>query len=137
MRDLNNQVLTIARRDNNEKSTIKINESNTFLITTLDDIQESLFNEALAFKKDNTFQTSDYEEFKKMISNGGFVECGWDGNDETESKIKKETNATIGAYRLNKNTISNVFILKNLLNTMWFLQKRTKSDLFYRCNCSK
>ena len=20
-----------------------------------------------------------------MISNGGFVECGWDGNDETES----------------------------------------------------
>ena len=95
MRDLNNQVLTIARRDNNEKSTIKINESNTFLITTLDDIQESLFNEALAFKKDNTFQTSDYEEFKKMISNGGFVECGWDGNDETESKIKKETNATI------------------------------------------
>ncbi len=95
MRDLNNQVLTIARRDNNAKSTIKINESNTFLITTLDDIQESLFNEALAFKKDNTFQTSDYDEFKKMISNGGFVECGWDGNDETESKIKKETNATI------------------------------------------
>lgn len=95
LRDLNDKVLTIARRDNNVKSTINIKESNNFLIKTLDDIQNTLYNEALAFKKDNTFKTNDYKEFKTMILNGGFVECGWDGSDETESKIKHETNATI------------------------------------------
>jgi len=95
MRDLNDKVLTIAQRDNNEKSIIKINEAKPFLIKKLDEIQLSLYNEALAFKKKNTFQTDNYTEFKTIIETGGFVECGWDGTEDTESKIKKDTNATI------------------------------------------
>ncbi len=95
MRDLNNKILTIARRDNNEKSTVKIDDANKLLVNNLNDIQKCLYNEALNFKNKNTFQTDDYNEFKKIISDGGFVECGWDGNEETETKIKSETNATI------------------------------------------
>ena len=102
MRDLNSKILTIARRDNNEKSTVKIDDANKLLVNNLDDIQQCLYNEALNFKNKNTFQTDDYNEFKKIISDGGFVECGWDGNEETETKIKSETNATIRCIPFNQ-----------------------------------
>ena len=102
MRDLNSKILTIARRDNNEKSTVKIDDANKLLVNNLNDIQKCLYNEALNFKNKNTFQTDDYNEFKKIISDGGFVECGWDGNEETETKIKSETNATIRCIPFNQ-----------------------------------
>ena len=95
MRDVNSEILTVARRDNNTKETVNVKDANPFLIKKLDTIQSSLYNEALAFKKQNTFQANDYEEFKNIIAKGGFVECGWDGTEDTESKIKKDTNATI------------------------------------------
>ena len=102
MRDLNSKILTIARRDNNEKSTVKIDDANKLLVNNLNDIQKCLYNEALNFKNQNTFQADDYNEFKKIISDGGFVECGWDGNEETETKIKSETNATIRCIPFNQ-----------------------------------
>ena len=102
MRDLNSKILTIARRDNNEKSTVKIDDANKLLVNNLNDIQKCLYNEALNFKNKNTFQTDDYNKFKKIISEGGFVECGWDGNEETETKIKSETNATIRCIPFNQ-----------------------------------
>ena len=78
MRDLNSKILTIARRDNNEKSTVKIDDANKLLVNNLNDIQKCLYNEvSLILKNQNTFQTNDYNEFKKIISEGGFVECGW------------------------------------------------------------
>ena len=42
------------------------------------------------------------EEFKTLIENGGFICCGWDGNPESESAIKKETKATIRCILLDK-----------------------------------
>ena len=35
------------------------------------------------------------DEFKDIISDGGFVRCGWNGDNESEKKIKDETKATI------------------------------------------
>ena len=32
---------------------------------------------------------------KKIIKEGGFVRCGWDGRVATEAKIKEETKASI------------------------------------------
>ena len=36
-----------------------------------------------------------YEEFKSMIKLGGFIRCGWDGDNDTEAAIKGDTKATI------------------------------------------
>ena len=95
LRDLNNQVITISRRDNNEKNAVPINESEKIILDTLDDIQSNLFNQSLKFKTQNTHLINNYDDFKKIASNGGFIKCGWDGTKETEAIIKKETNATI------------------------------------------
>ena len=53
-----------------------------------------ILNQAKTFMNDHTTKVSTWDEFKKDI-NDGFVICGWDGNEETEIKIKQETKATI------------------------------------------
>ena len=121
MRDVNSEILTVARRDNNTKETVDVKDANPFLVKTLDTIQSSLYNEALAFKKQNTFKSNDYEEFKKIIEKGGFVECGWDGTEDTESKIKKDTNATIRCIP---------FEQKNNLNCI-YTQKPAKYSVIF------
>jgi prolyl-tRNA synthetase len=48
-----------------------------------------------------------------MIETGGFVECGWDGTEETELKIKKDTNATIRCIPLKqKNKLKCIYTQK-------------------------
>ena len=36
-----------------------------------------------------------YTKFQDLITKGAFIKCGWDGSNQTEEAIKKETNATI------------------------------------------
>ena len=70
----------------------------------LRDIQKNLFKQAKDFRDKNTHDTSDYRQLKKVINMGGFVRCGWDGNVDTEMKIKEETKATIRCILKNQNT---------------------------------
>ena len=46
-------------------------------------------------RKEIEMNTSLGKQVKSIINKGGFVRCGWDGNSETEAKIKKDTKATI------------------------------------------
>ena len=79
------------------KSTVKFNKK------LLKDIQSDLFDRARDFRDSNTHRVKDYNEFKSVISRGGFVRCGWNGNPETEASIKEETKATIRCIPLNNN----------------------------------
>ena len=94
-RDVESNKLIIARRDNSEKLSISIDEIRDSLKTILDEIQNNLFNQAKVFRNENTHNVENYNEFKDIIKKGGFVKCGWDGNQKTEQKIKEETKATI------------------------------------------
>ncbi len=59
-------------------------------------MQESIYNKAFEFRKQNSHTVDSWEEFKDTIENkGGFVWAHWDGTAETEEKIKKETKATV------------------------------------------
>ena len=94
-RDVESNKLIIARRDNSEKLSISIGEVVSALKTILDEIQINLFNQAKTFRDENTYNVKNYDEFKDVIKEGGFVKCGWDGSQKTELKIKEETKATI------------------------------------------
>ena len=69
----------------------------------LNQIQNNLYNQAKVFRDNNTHSARTYTEFKNIIKNGGFVRCGWDGNQETELKIKEDTKATIRCIPFNEN----------------------------------
>jgi prolyl-tRNA synthetase len=103
-KDVENKKAVLVRRDNGEKIFVQKNEVAEKAPKILDDIQESLFNEAKAFRQENTHQVSSYDEFKKIIANkGGFVRCGWDGTRESERSIKEETKATIRVIPFDEN----------------------------------
>jgi len=65
-------------------------------------MQDSIYQKALKFRQDNSRKVDDYEEFKTVVEQpGGFVYAHWDGTEETETKIKEETKATIRCIPLN------------------------------------
>src|SRR6056297_2592449 len=95
-RDLENGTIEVARRDTMEKEVISQDQVVDHVEHLMTDIQNTIYNKALNFRKDNTYKTDDYEEFKDILNNrGGFVEAHWDGTSETEEKIKEDTKATI------------------------------------------
>ena len=60
----------------------------------LEEIQKSLYERALEFRKSNTAEPADYGEFKKAVEKG-FAFSWWCGSGECEEKIKEETKATM------------------------------------------
>ena len=62
-----------------------------------------MFNQAQQFQNNNTHTVKTYSDFESIIDKGGFIRCGWDGSNKTESIIKKETKATIRCIPFNQN----------------------------------
>ncbi len=60
----------------------------------LAEIQKSLHDRALEFRKANTFEPASYEDFKKAVEKG-FAFSWWCGGGDCEAKIKEETKATM------------------------------------------
>jgi prolyl-tRNA synthetase len=94
-RDLENGTVELARRDTLTKSSLQREGVEAYIQTLLDEIQENIYNKALKFREENTFEVNDWDTFKTKIEGGGFLMCHWDGTAETEEKIKAETKATI------------------------------------------
>ena len=94
-RDLENGTIEVARRDILEKETYQITDIETKAEQLLEQIQENLYEKALAFREEKTYKTDSKDEFKKLIEQGGFVYAHWDGTSEAEELIKQETKATI------------------------------------------
>ena len=94
-RDLANGTAEIARRDTLSKETMSVEGIAEAIKALLDDIQQNIYNKALAFRDANVEKCDSWEEFKEKIKTGKFLLCHWDGTAETEQKIKDETKATI------------------------------------------
>jgi prolyl-tRNA synthetase len=96
-KDVAKQAAMLARRDKPGKEG-KISAPLADLAGTIEkllaDIHQSLFDKALAFRRANTREVRNYEEFKSAAENG-FVFAFWCGNGECEEKIKEETRATM------------------------------------------
>ncbi|MBR1916480.1 MAG: proline--tRNA ligase, partial [Bacteroidaceae bacterium] len=94
-RDLEKGEVEIMRRDTLEKQNVSVEGIEEYAARLLDDIQQNVYKKALDYRKAHTYECSDYEEFKQRIQDGGFFLCPWDGTEETEAKIKEDTQATI------------------------------------------
>lgn len=94
-RDLAAGTLEIARRDTLEKSSVSQEAVAERIEKLLVDIQQNIYNKALAFRDANVRKVDSWDEFKEEIKKGGFLLCHWDGTTETEERIKEETKATI------------------------------------------
>jgi prolyl-tRNA synthetase len=95
-RDLENNVVEVARRDTKAKMTVAIDGISFYIKTLLDEIQVHMFNKALAYRDEHITPANTWDEFEALLdSKTGFISAHWDGTAETEEKIKELTKATI------------------------------------------
>ena len=94
-RDLENNTIELMRRDTLEKESVSFDGIVERVKALLDDIQDNIFHKAKAFRDAHIYECDNYEEFKEKVKDGGFFLCHWDGTEETEAKIKEDTQATI------------------------------------------
>jgi len=95
-RDLENNVIEVARRDTKEKSSIDLNNVIKTVTELLNEIQTNIYNRAKEFRDAHITNADSWEEFLNILDNKtGFVNAHWDGTSETEEKIKELSKATI------------------------------------------
>jgi len=100
-RDIENNSVFMARRDTGEKKGINREEFLNTIADILDDIQNTLFQRAQAFREANTFSIDEKKQFydlykkTKGYNNGAFVLSHWCGSGECEEKIKQDLSVTI------------------------------------------
>lgn len=102
-RDVAADTVFVARRDREAGQKESVDRE-TFINTitdTLDQIQQVLFDRALAFQKENTFHVDTWQAFEEIykdtkgVRNGAFVYAHWCGSKECEERIKKQLSVTI------------------------------------------
>ncbi|OLY93108.1 prolyl-tRNA synthetase [Cnuella takakiae] len=95
-RDLEQNVVEVARRDTKEKQTVSLEGIVAHIQQLLADIQENMYNRAKAFQQANITNADTWDEFVQVLDGkAGFVAAHWDGTPETEEAIKEQTKATI------------------------------------------
>jgi prolyl-tRNA synthetase len=96
-RDLATGAATVARRDSGEKRQIALPRLSAAIQKMLDDVQTSLYCEALSEQKRRTLRAPrGYDEMVEYLRDAaGFVEAPWCGRRECEIRVKDETSATI------------------------------------------
>ena len=102
LRDIENNVVELARRDTKEKKSQSMDGLAAYINQLLADIQQQMYDKAVAFQTEHTTACDSWDEFVKLLDGkGGFVSAHWDGTAETEEKIKEQTKATIRCIPLN------------------------------------
>jgi len=107
-KDVAKQAAVLARRDRPGREA-KISVSLADLPATIErllvEIQQSLYDKALAFRKSRTHDAKDYEDLKKAVEDG-FAFSSWCGNAACEAKIKEETRATMRCIPLDQEGVA-------------------------------
>ncbi|MFA4839692.1 MAG: proline--tRNA ligase [Candidatus Neomarinimicrobiota bacterium] len=101
-KDVQKNQIVVVRRDVKDKQFIPIDGAIDMISSLLETIQKDMFNRALEFRNQNTFPVGNYDEFKKIVDEGGFVKAFWAGSAADEVKIKDDTKATIRCIPLNQ-----------------------------------
>ena len=106
-KEYENNTVYLGRRDKEYKDKISLNVphfiANASLL--LDEIQTNLFNRAKEFQTQNTVSIDCKDDFYEYFtaSDGGFASAHWDGDPDTEAKIKQDLNVTIRCIPLVEN----------------------------------
>ena len=90
-RDLENNNITIARRDTREKITVKKDvDIVKYIKELLDTIHNDMYQRALERREKLTFEAHNMKDMKDILNKQpGFIHAMWCGDEECENKIKE------------------------------------------------
>lgn len=91
-RDLENDEVTLVRRDTLEKKKISFKDVITQIKELLTIIQADMYKKAKTRRDSMIYEAKSYDELKEIASTKpGFIKINWCGKTECEDKIKDET----------------------------------------------
>lgn len=94
-RDIEAGQCVLVRRDNREKTIVKLDELETKIPELLQAVHDGLYERALKNRQNRTFTATTFEEMKRLASEeSGFIETMWCGDLECEMKVKEEAGLT-------------------------------------------
>ncbi|HEX9412653.1 MAG TPA: His/Gly/Thr/Pro-type tRNA ligase C-terminal domain-containing protein, partial [Ktedonobacterales bacterium] len=99
------EVVLVPRTDRTAKETVAKDAVAHRLPALLEEIQQTLYDQALAFLRSRTYRVASYAEFAALMADRarlGFVEAWWCGDATCEAEIKAETQATIRCLPLDQ-----------------------------------
>lgn len=105
-RDIDNEAVFFARRDrgHREKTSMDRNRFVEEVAGILDEIQQTLFDRALSYRREHTVVIDDRQAFDRFFTpkneerpeiHGGFALSHWCGGESCEADIKEDLNVTI------------------------------------------
>lgn len=97
-KDLEKKQVTTVRRDTGEKRPAPVAQcTGEYVRGMLDDVQQSLYDQAKAFMEEHTREATSFEGLRERIDGGGggFVWAPWDGERTTAEDIQEKTKASI------------------------------------------
>lgn len=90
-RDLENNCVTVVRRDTLEKYQVATSEVVSFVKNLFSDIQQNMYDKALKRRDSMIYEANNWEEFSDIARNKpGFIKANWCGDEACENKIKDE-----------------------------------------------
>lgn len=94
-KDVQKQSVIIAERVSGKKEFVSNNEISSYIRQSLERMQKTLLENSRKLRLENTHETSDYVEFKKIMNKKqGFIFTHLCSDKNCEVKIKEETNAS-------------------------------------------
>lgn len=94
-KDIEKNQVVLVRRDTGEKTFVPRNELDNRLPALLGEIQQNLYDKALAHREETTTTAVDMDEFARNLDETpGFIKAMWCGDTACEEKIKEATSAT-------------------------------------------
>ncbi len=92
LRDLEQETVTLVRRDTLEKIQVPIKDAAKEIESLLPVIQKDMYERALKRRDSMIYDTNDWEEFKNISqTKPGFILTNWCGDESCENKVKEET----------------------------------------------
>ena len=105
-RDLENNEVTLVRRDTSSKIKVKTEFVKT-VSEMLNIIQSEMLERARQSLIEQTSEAQSYDELSSMMEAGvGFVKAGWCGSEDCENNVKDKTGADVRLLPLEKEELS-------------------------------
>ena len=117
-RDIENGVVTVARRDDFSKAQIKIENLTEEIPALLDVIQKNMLEKARTFRDQHIVVCEDMDGLTAAVNSGNFVKAMWCGDRACEDKVKELTGASTRVMPFDQTPVGTKCVCcgKNLLD---------------------
>ncbi|KAI5949345.1 hypothetical protein KGF54_005580 [Candida jiufengensis] len=87
-KDLESEQITVVRRNDNKKYTVKLNEIESTIPKLLEDMQKDLYEKAKKDFDDHRILVEDWKDFVPTLNKKNVILAPWCGNGDCEDEIK-------------------------------------------------